>query len=216
MPSCPQSLPSDALVFADLLLAHKETKYHIQSQEPVCMACARAHTHTHTPSPCTYSGSLARPHPPLTLVMAERVKRNKRLVTQEPPPVTQEPPPIQPGHLVLDKEPHLNSEHRQATLSQRLRPVSRVKLGTRNYPPSDFFYQLSADRMLSSEKQDAKQNQGVTPRKGCRVHNLLTQFPWKCQMTPEAAGSKRNKLCSLVTSRSFRGPAIPLPHQDTH
>lgn len=75
---------------------------------------------------------------------------------------------------------------------------------------------LYPDRTLSSEKQYVKQNQGLTSRKGFRVHILLTQFPGKCQMTPEAAGSKRNKLCSLLTSSSFRGPSITLPYQDTH
>lgn len=75
---------------------------------------------------------------------------------------------------------------------------------------------LCPDRMLSSEKEYVKQNQGLTSRKGLRVHILLIQFPGKCQMTPAATGSKRNKLCSLLTSSSFRGPSITLPCQDTH
>lgn len=69
--------------------------------------------------------------------------------------------------------------------------------------------------MLSSEKQDVEQNQGLSSRKGHRVHILLTQFLSKCQRIPGATGSRRNNLCQAVgleqLLRSKCYPGILLP-----
>lgn len=63
---------------------------------------------------------------------------------------------------------------------------------------------LYTDRMLSSEKPAARQNQGLISRQGHRVHMLMTQFSLQyCQMTPKAAGSKRDKLCWTRESKQL-------------
>jgi hypothetical protein len=141
------------------------SKYHIQSQEPACPVSVRVCTHTHL-SPVYIQVEM--------LGHGWESKRNKR-------PVTQEPPLTNRASWCWTRNCIFTASIGKLPPSQRLCSVSGVKW---SYPPSGFCY-----RMLSSERPDVKQNQGVTPRKGCRVHNLLTQFPWECQMTPEARGA---------------------------
>ena len=55
-----------------------------------------------------------------------------------------------------------------------------------------------------SDRFPPQQNQGLISRQGHRVHILMTQFPLQyCQMTPEAAGSRENKLCWTVGSKQL-------------